>query len=344
MRNGSATTSAAGLSTARGWPVIHRYELGLVSTGGWWCSWGVSEIDLSRDLVGRGFSPDELARMTRAGELRRVRRGAYTRPTTADLDPRVAHLQLLEATTRQTSPDAVVSHMSAAALHGLPVWREHLTRAHLTVSRAGNGKTRRYVHIHGIPITDEDTAEVGEFRVTSLARTVLDLGCQLDLWRSVAVGDAALRLGLDPAELTDLLDRAGRRHGVRSARRAAWLLDGRAESPQESRSRVVFHLHGLPKPELQYVVLGRDGEFVARSDFGWPDLRTVGEFDGRIKYGRALRPGQDLEEVLFDEKRREDEVRSLDLQMVRWVSRDLEPPHGLLARLHRAFERGRRTA
>jgi len=63
-----------------------------------------------------------------------------------------------------------------------------------------------------------------------------------------------------------------------------------------------------------------------------------------VKYGRALRPGQDLEEVLFEEKRREDEVRSLDLQVVRWISRDLDPPHALLVRLNRAFERGRRAA
>lgn len=304
----------------------------------------MTEIDLSRDLADRGFHPEELARMTRAGQLHRVRRGAYTRPPAAELDPRVAHLRLLEATTRQTSSDAVVSFMSAAALHGLPVWRDQLTRAHLTVSRAGNGKTRHYVHIHGMPIPDEDIVELGGFRVTSLARTVLDLGCQLNLWRAVAVGDAALRLGLDPDELADRVDRARRRRGVLGARRAVALLDKRAESPQESRSRVIFHLNGIPKPEPQYIVLGRDGEFVARTDFGWPDLQTVGEFDGRVKYGRALRPGQDLEEVLFDEKRREDEVRSLDLAMVRWVSRDLEPPQGLLARLNRAFERGRRAA
>ena len=304
----------------------------------------MTNVDLSRDLSGRGYSPEELARMTRAGQLHRVRRGAYPQSPIAELDPRVAHLRLLEATTRQNSPDAVVSHMSAAALHGLPVWRDGLSRVHLTVSRAGNGKTRRYVHIHGLPIPDDEVVELGGFRVTSLARTVLDLGCQLDLWRAVAVGDAALRLQLNPEELIDVLGRASRRHGIRSARRAAALFDKRAESPQESRSRVIFHLNGLPKPEPQYIVLGRNGEFVARVDFGWEDLRTVGEFDGQVKYGRALRPGQDLEEVLFDEKKREDAVRSLDLQVVRWISRDLDPPHALFARLNRAFERGRRAA
>ena len=50
----------------------------------------MSRISLSRDLTAGGFSPDDLARMTRAGELVHVRRGAYAEPA-GDLDPRLAH-------------------------------------------------------------------------------------------------------------------------------------------------------------------------------------------------------------------------------------------------------------
>ena len=60
-----------------------------------------------------------------------------------------------------------------------------------------------------------------------------------------------------------------------------------------------------------------------------------------MKYGRALRVGQDLEEVLFDEKVREDALRDCGWQVVRWTSPDLRQPQALVARLTRAFARGR---
>jgi len=51
-------------------------------------------------------------------------------------------------------------------------------------------------------------------------------------------------------------------------------------------------------------------------DFYWDEQKTVGEFDGKIKYGRLLKPGQRIEDVVFAEKLREDAVRDLGLQVV----------------------------
>ena len=75
--------------------------------------------------------------------------------------PRVAHLRLLEATVPQCGPDAVVSHTSAAVLHELPVWREHLSRVHLTRDRHGGGRARRWVQVHGMPLPASDVVELG---------------------------------------------------------------------------------------------------------------------------------------------------------------------------------------
>jgi hypothetical protein len=74
--------------------------------------------------------------------------------------------------------------------------------------------------------------------------------------------------------------------------------DERSESVGESRSRAAIALAGLPEPVLQWEVAG------FRTDFGWPDHCVVGEFDGEIKYGRLLRPGQQPGDVVFAEKRR----------------------------------------
>jgi hypothetical protein len=74
-------------------------------------------------------------------------------------------------------------------------------------------------------------------------------------------------------------------------------------------------------------------------DFYWKEQRTVGEVDRKIKYGRLLKPGQRIENVIFDEKLREDAVRDLGLQVVRWVWPDLYRTGVLRERVLRAFAR-----
>jgi hypothetical protein len=80
---------------------------------------------------------------------------------------------------------------------------------------------------------------------------------------------------------------------------------------------------GLPAPELQREMFGPDGRLIARVDFCWEEQKTIGEFDGKIKYGRLLKPVQRIEDVIFDEKLREDALRDLGWQIVRWLWRDL---------------------
>lgn len=305
----------------------------------------MTTVRLSKNLAEQGYSYAEMARMTRSAELVRVRRGAYAPPDESALDPRVAHLRLLEATVGQSSSESVVSHASAAVLHGLPIGNDQLARVHLTRDRPGHGKVRRYVQVHGLPLTNGDIVEVSGLRVTSLARTVVDVACALPPLLSVPVGDAALRAGLSPSDLGAYLERIRPRHGIAQARRTAALLDSRSESPGESMSRVIFADHGIPMPTPQLKVYDDRGRFVGRSDFGWEEERTLGEFDGRSKYGRLLlKPGQTPEEALFQEKQREDRLRDLGWQIVRWIWADLYAPTAFLQRLQRAFVRGRRAA
>ncbi len=291
---------------------------------------------LTRELTRSGFSPTELARLGRDGSLVHLRRGAWLRSEPED---DAARHRLLVAATLELTADGVVSHGSAAVLHGLPDFgspaQVHLTRPD------GRGKRRGYVHLHVAPLDPAETVLLDGVGVTSLARTVLDLARTLPFDRAVATGDAALRLGLVPEALADALGRAGRRPGVGAARRVAAFLDCRSESVGESMSRVVLDRLGLAPTTLQLEVFDGGGRFVGRSDFGWEDRRTLGEFDGRVKYGRALRPGQRLEDVLWAEKQREDELRDLGWQMARWTWWHLEHERRLEERLRRAFRRGR---
>jgi hypothetical protein len=182
-------------------------------------------------------------------------------------------------------------------------------------------------------------AVIDKIAVTSVARTVLDLSRTLPWEQAVAAGDRALAVGLDPDELEQVLTRMAHWRGARQARRVVAMLDPLSESPGESVSRVRFVEQGIPSANSQFVVRDRRGEQVARSDFGWEEFQTVGEFDGKIKYGRLLRPGERVEDVVFDEKQREDAIRDEGWQVVRWCWADLYRPGVIGDRLRRAFDR-----
>jgi hypothetical protein len=155
-------------------------------------------------------------------------------------------------------------------------------------------------------------------------------------------GDAALRRGAAAEELNACLLRSGRRPGVSKARRAVQFLDARSESPGESLSRVALHLARIAPPTLQYDVREPSGRVVGRADFCWEEHRTLGEFDGRVKYGRLLKPGQTPADAVYAEKTREDALRDLGWQVVRWTYADLKTPDVIAGRLRRAFARGAR--
>jgi hypothetical protein len=219
------------------------------------------------------------------------------------------------------------------------VWPAAVERVHVTRNRSGNGIKRAVVQVHGTPLDGPAIVLIDNTPVTSLARTVLDLARTWPMTQAVAAGDRALMLGLTRAELDAGLVAMERWPGVRAARRVVEFLDVRGESVGESVSRVRLTEEGLPAPEPQHEIFGPDGRFMARVDFYWKEQRTVGEFDGKIKYGRLLKPGQRIEDVIFDEKLREDAVRDLGLQVVRWIWPDLYRTGVLRGRVLRAFAR-----
>ena len=109
--------------------------------------------------------------------------------------------------------------------------------------------------------------------------------------------------------------------GPRERSRAVALADGRAESPLETRGRLRIVGAGLPTPELQ-VEIRVGGRLVGVVDAWFEDAAVAVEFDGRVKYTDPWR-GRTPEQVLWEEKRREDELRALDIRVVRIADADL---------------------
>jgi very-short-patch-repair endonuclease len=68
--------------------------------------------------------------------------------------------------------------------------------------------------------------------------------------------------------------------GVRRLRRALELADGAAQSPMETRLRLLLILNGLPKPSLQVRLHDSAGFFLAQPDLYYPRNRLAIEYDG----------------------------------------------------------------
>jgi len=248
--------------------------------------------------------------------LVRVRRGAYVgREHWAELGDDERYLVVVRATAAAAVGDPLLSHWSAAAVWGLPTVSRPDDRVHVTVPAAPGGRSGRGIVRHTRSATPGGTV-AGGLRVTSVARTVVDLARVGGLASGLVAADAALREGMTSSDEIALEAAAvGSGRGALAARALAELADGACESPGESLSRARMHEHGLPRPVLQREIRDADG-FVGRVDFWWPEAGVVGEFDGKVKYG-GVTGG-----ALWREKLREDRLRAVARAVVRWTWQD----------------------
>lgn len=272
---------------------------------------------------GAGYEHREIRHLLSSGRWVALRRGVYL--TSGDL---AAHqhkgsrhrLDCLAALLALGRPTAAISHSSAARLWGLPV----RTGADRTVRLTDPGPWRRgkgYV-VAEAPLLPAEITSLGPIRLTSAARTVVDCARECALEDAVVVADASLLAQLTTAaELRTALRRARYWPGATRAARAVSLADGRAESPLETRGRLRMLGAGLPAPQLQ-VEIRTGGRLVGVVDAWFDDAAVAVEFDGRVKYTDPWRR-RSPERVLWDEKRREDELRGLDIRVVRIADQDL---------------------
>jgi hypothetical protein len=246
-------------------------------------------------------------------------------------------------------PTAAISHVSAARLWGLPVGPQLDPGVRLT--DPAHGRRGRGFRVTRAPLDAAEIRTRGAFRLTAAARTLIDCARERPLEEAVVAMDAGLLAGkVTQQQLVDAATRAGRWPGGPRATRALSLADGRAESPLETRGRLRIVGAGLPSPELQ-VEIRVGGRLIAVVDAWFDDAAVAVEFDGRVKYADPWR-GRSPAQVLWAEKRREDELRALDIGVVRVTEADLgadwprveDPLRRLLARPRPAGRRFTATA
>jgi hypothetical protein len=174
--------------------------------------------------------------------------------------------------------------------------------------------------------------------VTSPARTAADCLRHYPAEVSVPIADAAINRGLTThAAVAAVLARQTTWPYATQGRSALNLVDGRRETWLESLSVVRLTYVHIPVAEPQVEVYDADGTFLGRVDLAWREKATVGEADGRAKY--SLGDWSDLAvadaaqlvdarveagiRVVLAEKTREDALRSVGLEVVRWTTAEI---------------------
>ncbi|MGY1988302.1 endonuclease domain-containing protein [Blastococcus sp. SYSU DS0669] len=181
---------------------------------------------------------------------------------------------------RLLAPDrAVFWGRTAAYLHGVTGLVDAQSPVEFIVPPSSRCGAAAGLAVRRTAVEDFDVVQRGPFRFTTGVRTGVDLARFEPLLDAVPALDALVAARV--VGLVPLSEAASGLRGVRGAsrcRRAVSLVDPRAESPQESRLRVVLALAGLPTVP-QHVVRDAQG-FVARVDLALPDLRIALEYDG----------------------------------------------------------------
>jgi hypothetical protein len=146
---------------------------------------------------------------------------------------------------------------------------------------------RQGLRVREAALPRRDRYRLHDVRCLRPTRAVADLLRRLPLAEAVVVADASRRARLcTEQQLRDELLAHAKLRGVRQARDVLDLSDPRAESPPESRVRLLLVQAGLA-PVPQYDVFGPDGDWLARVDLAFPELRIAVEYDGRAVHERA---------------------------------------------------------
>lgn len=227
---------------------------------------------------------------------------------------------------------AIVSHQSAALLHGLsllkslPVDTVTLT---LPPTRRWERLRSAGVVFHCADLPAEHLARLYNLPVTTAARTVVDLARTLPFMDGVVVADSALREEkATKPELGKILDSCANWPGMRQARRVVAFADERAGSALESAARVVFDEFGLDPPELQVTIHLPANAFLV--DFFWREHRVIAEADGLAKYTG--------DKALIAQFQRDRLLRDAGYKVVHFTWQELfKTPELVVARIQQAF-------
>ena len=299
-------------------------------------------------ILGPVFSVDDahLAGVTR----HQLRRPDLTSPTPGlrmwvDAEPTWREMALALS---RLGDGQYLSHVTAAQLWGiwLPIWMQDGEQIHVTGRKGFSGSMRRPGVVgHRAKLDPADVVEVEGLRLTTPARTWLDLAPQLkDPLDLIAAGDALLQradgppraegaLGRNPlstfTEIDAVMERRRSVKGIQVARQARPYLREGVDSAPESRMRGVVVNAGMPEPVVNPVIMLAPGVW-RQPDLALMEWKLALQYDG----GGHAEQAQVNRDIW-----RDDDFDRHDWRTVK-AGRDLYTAHGeqaFLDRLRRAM-------
>lgn len=252
---------------------------------------------------------------------RRLGTGLYVWAGTAE-DP----LCVLQVLSRRLPPRAAFSCRTAGWLHGMDL--EPCHPVDVTVPLGRSITTRSGVSIRRGVLPSAEVVQCRHVQATSPMRTTFDLARFLPIGEALVAVDMALHIELVQLEqLSDYVAAHHQTRGVAKARRVVALAEPRAESPMETRLRLLLVLAGLPRPVAQVGLSDDHGLFVGRVDLYYRDQRLAIEYDGSTH-----------RDSVAADNRRQNRLLSAGYRLLRFTSVDVyHRPETVVAQVRAAL-------
>lgn len=185
---------------------------------------------------------------------------------------------------------AVLAGCSAAAVLGTK-WLTADRPVHLV---RADRHSRPGIIAHSWHLEDEEVCRLSGVRLTTPLRTAFDIGRTMPRSEAIPILDALCRAtGTKPADVSAFADGKAGVRGVRRLRAAMELVDAGAESPRETRLRLLLIAGGLPAPETQIEF----HDLRLRVDMGWREWKVAVEYDGIQHWTDGRQRAWDIERI-----------------------------------------------
>jgi very-short-patch-repair endonuclease len=216
--------------------------------------------------------------------------------------------------------DAAALWGAVALVRGAPI--------EVTIPHPIRLRPQRGLRIVRSRLPPEDLHRSARLLTTTPDRTAFDLARRTDRFTTVPGIDAMLAAGLvTKAQVAASAARRKGWHGRSEVNGTLLLCDAGAESPQESRLRLVLVAGGLPWPRTQHAVHD-NGRFVARLDLAYPEHHLGVEYDGDHHRTRT---------AFRNDLRRLNDLRTCGWTVLRFTAADLHRPRQVVATVRKAL-------
>ena len=177
-------------------------------------------------------------------------------------------------------PDATFSHRTAVLLYRQPLLRARRI-IDVTVEPPQNPPRRQGAQGYERELPPGHVRLLRGRRLTSPARTWVDIAAQVPQTELIVVGDAMLNSGaVTIDELAAMIDFFAGRRGVEEARRALLRLEPRSKSPGESQVRIRIEDEGMPRPLSNVDVFDESIGFIGCPDLLFKEAKIAIQYEG----------------------------------------------------------------